>query len=311
MGTVAVDVGQSGTRSLAVQGSSSRRGAAGGYWSDAVESVVLTAVGAVAPPGEYDIGVGLTGYDRTGDHRERVVTSLAHAGYWGTVTLADDAVTAHLGAFGGRPGVVISAGTGAVVLHSDGRRAVRVDGLGYELGDRGSGYWIGRTALRAALLEEEGGVTAGQESMLLIAARGRLGDDLRHRLAIAPPSVEEVAAFARAVAEAARRGDLSAARILAEAGTELARSAGIALRRADDDGPVEVCLVGGLVAAGPALTGSLAAGLPPGCRLIDARGDALDGALLLARQHPDTYGDLLSSFVIDHWGTVAAGGGQG
>lgn len=308
MATIAVDVGQSGTRSLAVTAGEPRSGGAGGYWSDAAEVTVLTAVGSVAAPGEHEIGIGLTGYHRTADAPERIAAALAAAGYRGAVTVADDAVTAHLGAFGGGPGVVISAGTGAVVLHSDGRRATRVDGLGHEWGDRGSAYWVGRAALRDALLEEEGGPASGQESLLLVAAHGRLGDDLRRRVEVAPPAVDEVAAFARVVAETARSGDPVAEGILAGAGAELARSVGLALGGSAHEAPVEVCLVGGLAAAGPGLTESLADALPARCRLVDALGDALDGALLLTRRHPDAYGELLVRFAIDDRGAIQRGG---
>ena len=304
MAVIAVDVGQSGSRSLAVGTDGSRRGRAGGYWTEAVASVVLAAVREVAPPGVHDIGVGLSGYHRAVVQREGIVAALADAGYRGAVTLADDAVTAHLGAFGGGAGVVVAVGTGAVVLHRDDRGSVRVDGLGHELGDRGSGYWIGRAALREAVVEEESG--AGRESPLLLAARRHLGEDLRRRVSDAPPSVDEVASFARVVAEHARQGDLPAGRILAEAGSELARSVTIALRRAGVD-TSEICVVGGLTAAGPGLTDALVAGLPAGCRVVEAQGDALDGARLLTRHRTGSYGDLVSSFVIHDDGAVVAG----
>ncbi|GAA2080755.1 hypothetical protein GCM10009840_15380 [Pseudolysinimonas kribbensis] len=306
MAIVGVDIGQSGSRSVAIEAGASRHGQAGGYWSDAVASTLLAAVGAVAAVGAHEIGVGLSGYHRMGDDRARIVDALAAAGYRGTVVLADDAVTAHLGAFGGGAGAVIAAGTGAVVLYGDGRRAVSVDGLGHELGDRGSGYAIGRSALRDALLEEETGAAPGRESALLNAARRMLGEDLRRRVADAPPSVDEVASFARVVAETARSGDVCAVRILADAGAELARSATIALRRADA-AAAEVCLIGGLAAAGPALTDALADGLPAGCRLVEPRGDALDGAVLLAGRSRHPYGDLVSRFIIDAGGIVVAG----
>ena len=51
--SLAVDVGQSGSRSLAVDADGTRRGRTGGYWSDAIASVILTAVRAVAAPGEH------------------------------------------------------------------------------------------------------------------------------------------------------------------------------------------------------------------------------------------------------------------
>jgi N-acetylglucosamine kinase-like BadF-type ATPase len=68
------------------------------------------------------------------------------------VTVTSDAVTAHAGALGGRTGVVLAIGTGAVAIGigDDGTYA-RVDGWGPWLGDEGSGAWIGAAGLRAAL----------------------------------------------------------------------------------------------------------------------------------------------------------------
>ena len=50
---------------------------------------------------------------------------------------------------GHEPGVVIIAGTGSIAYGHNGQgQAARAGGWGYVLGDEGSGYWIGRHALR-------------------------------------------------------------------------------------------------------------------------------------------------------------------
>lgn len=68
------------------------------------------------------------------------------------VVAADDATIAVLGAFAGGPGIVVIAGTGSVAVGWPGRgRVNRVGGHGFLLGDEGSGYWIGRAAITAAL----------------------------------------------------------------------------------------------------------------------------------------------------------------
>ncbi|WP_346137757.1 BadF/BadG/BcrA/BcrD ATPase family protein [Streptomyces coeruleofuscus] len=54
-------------------------------------------------------------------------------------------------------GLALVAGTGAVAMRITGRRgAVTVDGDGWLLGDDGSGFWIGRAAVRAALRMADG-----------------------------------------------------------------------------------------------------------------------------------------------------------
>src|SRR5664279_4746611 len=66
--------------------------------------------------------------------------------------------------FSGTPrpdGYAVVAGTGAGAIRvADGRKVAVADGLGWLLGDEGSGFWIGQRVVRAALadLEREAGV---------------------------------------------------------------------------------------------------------------------------------------------------------
>src|SRR5262245_60888036 len=67
----------------------------------------------------------------------------------GRVEVMSDAQAAFLGALGDRPGLLILAGTGSIVIGRDGRgRWTRAGGLGPLLGDEGSAFWIGRAWLR-------------------------------------------------------------------------------------------------------------------------------------------------------------------
>jgi len=67
-----------------------------------------------------------------------------------------DYVIAYWGATHGEPGIVIVAGTGAVAYGRDAAgRTFRSDGLGYLLGDRGSGFDLGISCLRHAALQIE------------------------------------------------------------------------------------------------------------------------------------------------------------
>ncbi|WP_372508536.1 BadF/BadG/BcrA/BcrD ATPase family protein, partial [Mycobacterium palustre] len=60
------------------------------------------------------------------------------------VAVTSDAVIAHAGAFQGKPGVVLIAGTGVVALAIDADGSLRrADGWGAWLGDEGGGAWIG------------------------------------------------------------------------------------------------------------------------------------------------------------------------
>lgn len=60
----------------------------------------------------------------------------------------NDVDAAHLGAFGGQPGILVLSGTGSMswARNASGLSA-RAGGWGDVIGDEGSSYWIGRTAL--------------------------------------------------------------------------------------------------------------------------------------------------------------------
>ena len=66
--------------------------------------------------------------------------------------VVSDCQTACFGATLGRPGVVIIAGTGSIVVaqNEDGRQK-RVGGWGHILGDAGSAYWMAVEAVKAAI----------------------------------------------------------------------------------------------------------------------------------------------------------------
>jgi N-acetylglucosamine kinase-like BadF-type ATPase len=122
------------------------------------------------------------------------------------VHVISDAQAALLGALGKRPGVLMLSGTGSIVVGRDARgRWARAGGLGPVLGDEGSGFWLGREWLRAAV----------RDGHLLPALRASHGRD----------PVQTIAALAREVLARARRGDRRARRIAAEGQRQLATGA--------------------------------------------------------------------------------------
>jgi N-acetylmuramic acid 6-phosphate etherase len=179
------------------------------------------------------------------------------------VTVTSDAVTAHAGALGGEPGVVLIVGTGVVALAIDADGALRrADGWGPWLGDEGGGAWIGAAGLRAALRAHDG---RGPSTALLDAARARFGPPETW-----PARFTGSAALASFTPDVlAAEGDAAALTILSAAAEALAATA-----RAAGNGPV--AMVGGLAGVK-----ALRAGLD----LAPAAGDALDGALRLGTIH--------------------------
>jgi N-acetylglucosamine kinase-like BadF-type ATPase len=136
---------------------------------------------------------------------ERRILARALRGLAARVHVISDAQAALLGALGKRPGVLMLSGTGSIVVGRNARgRWARAGGLGPVLGDEGSGFWLGREWLRAAV----------RDGHLLPALRASHGHD----------PVQTIAALAREVLERARRGDRRARRIAASVSSRPGRS---------------------------------------------------------------------------------------
>ncbi|MCB5906262.1 N-acetylglucosamine kinase [Streptomyces pinistramenti] len=227
--------------------------------------------------------VGAAGMVTLGqDLRATLPAALATAFGARRLALAADAVTAYAGALGQRPGAVIAAGTGLIALGADvtgGWR--RADGWGHLLGDCGSGAWIGRAGLEAALRAHDG--RTGGSRALLECAEAEFGPagGLPGKLYPRPDRPAVLASFAPRVAQCAD-GDEVAAGILRDAARHIADAAA-AVCPADGAGPV--AWTGGLFRMGEPLLGPLRAALAarlPGVVCTEAAGSPLDGALTLA-----------------------------
>lgn len=208
----------------------------------------------------------------------------------GRVVITGDVVAAYAGALGTRAGVVVAAGTGAVAFGAtDEGDTAHTDGWGHLLGDAGSGYWIGRRGLEAALRAHDGRSPGGSATLAGLAEchMGPL-PELPRWVAASDHPVTAVAAFSHQVAEAAGRGDPVATAIWADAAVELATSAAACAHRLFPAGrPVPVSWSGGLFAAGggdlllrPFL--ERLAELCPDALPTPPAGDALAGAARLA-----------------------------
>ncbi len=144
-------------------------------------------------------------------------------------------------------GTVVVSGTGAAAVEVvDDEQGLVADGIGWLLGDDGSGFWVGRQALRHAL--RSGGAELGDDPLTVSVSRhvlGRLGTRVELlRAAYAGPPVA-LARLAPVVVEAADGGDLAARRILAAAADRLEESAA-SVRQAGADSPI--VLSGGMFA---------------------------------------------------------------
>jgi N-acetylglucosamine kinase-like BadF-type ATPase len=219
-----------------------------------------------------------------------------------SLIVADDSFTSALGASGGKPAVVLAVGTGVVALGlGPNGEVARVDGGGGFIGDRGSGWWIGRQGLIAAIsqLEQREG---GSADLLPLAVK-RFGPmaALPEALRSSDNPFRDIARFASDVAAAARHGDLVSMRIFQRAGTHLATAAVAAALRSNQNQPVPIVVVGGIGRASdlffPTLLESLSTRGIDAARQ-EAKGDSLSGADALLDRRMLPVSELLSSWVL-------------
>lgn len=112
---------------------------------------------AIAPTQPIErIGIGLAGAGKPEEQTK--LRSLLMARFSLPCTVATDAAIALHGAFDGAAGMLLIAGTGSIAYGRNrlSKQPERVGGWGWQVGDEGSGSWLGREAVRCALLAEDG-----------------------------------------------------------------------------------------------------------------------------------------------------------
>lgn len=205
--------------------------------------------------------------------------------------IVSDMRIAHEAALGGAPGIVLIGGTGAVAYaRTPSGEELRSDGWGWLLGDDGSGYAIGRDALRAAFAAHDGRAPStalqhavpfhyNEPDLPAVATAVYAGRISRTAIASLAPVVMDLAAQGDAVAQAVRD---RAARALANTVLSL-------MRRPEWHGSEMIGTMGGLFQENPDfehLVQHYVAEGAPGHRYAFVRSDAtpIHGAVRLARE---------------------------
>ena len=226
----------------------------------AASDMALAQAGGVAAT--VVAGLGLAGANAAGA-AQRLRGALPFA----RMAIETDAITALRGALGGEDGIVAAIGTGSVFGARVNGTIHQIGGWGLMLGDEGSGAWIGRAALSAALRAADGfeGMTPLLADLLreFDGPQGIIAFSLSARPAdfagLAPRIIAHQDPSARAIMKRAK-ADIAEAISVLQAGHSL-----------------PVTFLGGLGAHFCTLfTGQFP--------IRAAVGTALDGALLLARE---------------------------
>jgi glucosamine kinase len=218
--------------------------------------------------GSVHAGVGLAGVGRKGALEELV----ARPHPFRSVVYVHDATIACIGAHAARDGGIVVVGTGSVGFAVVGGREVRVGGYGFPISDEGSGADLGLHAIRLALRaydERAVGTSLTRDVMM------RFHNDPFEAVAwMDHATATDYATFAPLVMRHADAGDPVARRIVRDAAEQIDEL----VRRLSECGASRIALLGGLAS-------SMQPWLAPDVqrRLVPLEGDAVDGALHLAR----------------------------
>jgi glucosamine kinase len=192
------------------------------------------------------ICLGMAGVDRPRD-AEIVHGILGRIGHRARVLVVNDALIALEAGLPEAPGIVLIAGTGSIAYGRDtAGRAARAGGWGYVLGDEGSGYWLGRQALRAVVRSADGrGPATALTARILAHYHVTRPDELVREIYVGGTRPSAIAALARDVQAAAEDDEDPVAQHIIDSGaSELAAAASSVARQLRLESPT-VILSGG------------------------------------------------------------------
>jgi N-acetylglucosamine kinase-like BadF-type ATPase len=303
---LAVDVGGTATRAAVVDadgrcvgyGTAGRGNPTSAGFADSAAAIVGAATAALGAAGRRpDVVVaavaGIAGANTPAGTALR--QALAAADVPAIAFEADILATYFSGSLAA-DGYAMVAGTGAVAARIRGAQIeVACDGLGWLLGDGGSGFWIGRRAVRAAASALDGRrpMTSLVELVLDELDAGGpsgLADDGRpaalRRLLDAVYGLEpvELARLAPLAFAAAADGDPAARQIVADAAASLAETIST-IATPDVAGPL--VLGGSILSQQPEITAAVVAAAQRSGSLgaVAAVPDGMVGAAVLALRH--------------------------
>ena len=215
-------------------------------------------------------GLGLAGaIDET--DRESVTR---FANMFASATVWSDAYVACLGAHAGQPGGIVILGTGSCGCVISDAGVTHIGGWGFELGDSGSGAWLGQLAIRQALLAYDG---LANNSPLTDAINNQFNNTPMNMVRWAKSAIpSDFSSFAPLVSEYATKHDETAVVLMRRTGQEVTKLIEAVLGY----GVERVALMGGMAnAVTPYLS------KPVRKATVKSLGDAVDGALLMAQAH--------------------------
>lgn len=179
--------------------------------------------GNLQPQNCMGVCIGTAGVNRD-EERLKIQQLIRDMGLPGEVIVVNDSEIALAAGADRDEGIIVVAGTGSIAFGKNAQGiSCTAGGWGHLIGDEGSGYWIGKRAIDAALRYHEG---RGRATILLDALMKEIGidrvDDFIGYVYEVPFDKKKIAALAVVVEKAQEEGDAAAKEIILEAAGELA-----------------------------------------------------------------------------------------
>ena len=232
----------------------------------AIADTVRRALSASGQLQAEALVVGAAGAGRKAE-REELERALRSEQISRRVHVTTDIEIALAAAFGRGPGVVVSAGTGSIAIaRTEDGELHRSGGYGWQMGDEGSGYAIGRAALSALSRAADGrGPKTNLTARLLAAIKVDDFDGLITWAANATAS--EVSSLTPTVLAVAAEGDIVAQGIVDYAARELSQLVLSLLHHFPEEQPIQVAVTGGILSPERALRSMVLSRLSEDTRL--------------------------------------------
>lgn len=201
------------------------------------------------------------------------------------IWIENDGLAALLGGVGDGSGILVIAGTGSIIFGVNRLgQSGRSGGWGHRVGDEGSGYWLGREAVRAVLRAYDGrGKTTSLQARLLAELSLSHPQDLFNWMYGQNYSVDRVASLAKAVGEEAAKGDDVARKLLDHALEELFQGACAVIEQLKlNQEPFQLVLQGGVLQNQPNFRSALFEKIrtyAPGASLAVSMREPIEGIL--------------------------------
>ena len=218
--------------------------------------------------GATHAGFGLAGLPDGRDKRRL----LDYPHPFASLAVDTDAHTACLGAHQGRNGGIAIFGTGSCGYAIIDGRGINVGGWGFRLSDHASGAWVGKRAIQAALQSFDGVLPPSSLAEAIMADFNHSPEQAVIWAETARPV--DYGKITPKVVGQAEAGDALAVSLMGEA----AHQAELLIRAVEAKGVREIACLGGFYKY---LKSWLPDELAP--LLVEAKGDALDGAIRMAR----------------------------